>query len=174
MDVQKKFITVAYKNKNKKIAVQEISCASIYEIVKERFNVTEPDVKYYDNDVDDWVDLEIDSDECISNLKVLKVKVQDTTESCQANVKSFGSPAEITSPDSANTDATLIRRSRSPVSRPDTPVGRPESPVSRPETPKSRPESPVSRAETPKSRPETPATMTMTCQYTSPCHQNNG
>lgn len=49
----------------------------IREILRTKFEVEETiraDIKYYENDFEEWVDLGSDSEECIQNLNVIKVK----------------------------------------------------------------------------------------------------
>ena len=64
--------------KQKKIAVHDTSHDTLLKLIKERFQVQSPDIKYYDQDVDDCVDFDRDANECIATLKVLKLRVKET------------------------------------------------------------------------------------------------
>lgn len=66
-------------NKSKKVLLDhaEETVPKIREILRTKFEVEEnirADIKYYENDFEEWVDLGSDSEECIQNLKVIKVK----------------------------------------------------------------------------------------------------
>lgn len=64
------------KQKDLTKAKAEVTILKIREILRTKFEETIPsDIKYYDNDVEEWVDLESDSEECIQNLKVIKVTI---------------------------------------------------------------------------------------------------
>lgn len=77
-DMDRKFLFGEIVNKSKKISLDnaEVTIPKIREILRTKFEFEETipaDTKYYDNDVEEWVDLESDSEECIQNLKVIKV-----------------------------------------------------------------------------------------------------
>lgn len=73
--MDKKFLVVSFESQTKKIAVQEMSYDTVLNVVKDRFGITNHNIKYFDTDVDEWVDLERDSEEFLKDCKVLKVKV---------------------------------------------------------------------------------------------------
>ncbi|XP_071173906.1 sterile alpha motif domain-containing protein 3-like isoform X2 [Mytilus edulis] len=155
--MENKFIVVNYGTQNKKIAVHDMSHDTLLKLIKERFQVQSPDIKYYDQDVDDWVDFDRDADECIATLKVLKLRVKETQllnedENCQDSDMP-PSPTQPSTPCRPGTPS-INSRPQTPVSRPQTPVSRPQTPVSRSQTPVDRPQTPSSRAET-SSRPDT-------------------
>lgn len=67
-------------NKSKKVSLDhaEVTVPKIREILRTKFEVEETiraDIKYYENDFEEWVDLGSDSEECIQNLNVIKVKI---------------------------------------------------------------------------------------------------
>ena len=136
--------------KSKKIPLQPtyVTVPKIREILKTKFEIrgTGTEIKYFDNDVEDWVDFESDSEESIENLKVIKVKISvkhlvsseaTLTENdhvtpapelpsiTQVNVPSnkrstiISSPTRPLTPASGST--TARSRSTSPASRPVTP-----------------------------------------------------
>lgn len=73
--MERKYLLALYGNQNKKIAMEDLSVKSIRAALKQKysiFNLQKANVKYYDNDVDDWVDLESDSE--IPDAKLLKSK----------------------------------------------------------------------------------------------------
>lgn len=171
--MERKFLVVQYRQQNKKISVEHISVNNIREIVKDKFDLNSPVIKYFDKDVDDWVDLETDSEEFISDLKIVKIKVENEIEERHQS--------QETDPDLPRIESIEMRKDRttepayrsiSPirdqgeihvhVDRPTTPSNRPETssrsttPSSRPTTPSSRPTTPSSRPTTPSSRPTTP------------------
>ncbi|OPL33421.1 hypothetical protein AM593_01980, partial [Mytilus galloprovincialis] len=164
--MENKFIVVNYGTQNKKIAVHDMSHDTLLKLIKERFQVQSPDIKYYDQDVDDWVDFDRDADECIATLKVLKLRVKETQllnedENCQDSDMP-PSPTQPSTPCRPGTPS-INSRPQTPVSRPQTPVSRPQTPVSRSQTPISRPDTPVDRPQTPSSRAET-SSRPDTCQ----------
>lgn len=73
-----------FGNKSKKISLDnaEVTIPKIREIMRTTFEFEETipaDIIYHGNDVEEWVDLESDSEECIQNLKVIKVKMVKKT-----------------------------------------------------------------------------------------------
>lgn len=78
--MERKFLFGVFGNKSKKISLDnaEVTIPKIWEILRTKFQFEETipaDIKYYDNDVEEWVDLESDSEECFQNLKVIIVKI---------------------------------------------------------------------------------------------------
>lgn len=78
--MDRKFLFGVFGNKSKKISLDNagVTIPKIREILRTKFEfeVTIPaDIKYYNNDFEEWVDLESDSEECIQNLKVIKVNI---------------------------------------------------------------------------------------------------
>lgn len=126
--MERKFLTVKFGSQNKKIAVQEINFSNVVELVKDRFAVKSPDIKYFDEDVGDWVDLEKDSEEYITDLRILKLTVVETDKGAAAE--------EPAAPNIEPSDLpTLNSPSTSTLSRPSTPSSRASTPTSRPRTP---------------------------------------
>ncbi|XP_061192221.1 sterile alpha motif domain-containing protein 3-like isoform X2 [Saccostrea echinata] len=78
--MERKFLVISCKNQNKKIGVENFDVNDIRKIVKDRFFIENPHITYFDNDVDDWVDLDPESNEYLRDLKVLKVKVHVVDE----------------------------------------------------------------------------------------------
>lgn len=78
--MDRKFLFGVFGKKSKKISLDNagVTIPKIREILRTKFEfeVTIPaDIKYYNNDFEEWVDLESDSEECIQNLKVIKVNI---------------------------------------------------------------------------------------------------
>lgn len=78
--MERKYLLALYGNqkKKKKIAMEDLSVKSIRAALKQKYSISnlhKANIKYYDNDVDDvddWVDLESDSE--IPDAKLLKSK----------------------------------------------------------------------------------------------------
>jgi hypothetical protein len=160
--MDKKFLVVKFGKQNKKIEVHQINVKAVTQVIKDRFDVDSPDIKYYDVDVDDWVDLEEGADVFIMDLRVLKLRVEsssdeDRLDTPETPVKVPGTPVKV--------PGTPVSRPETPISRPQTPNSRPQTPVSRPQTPVSRPQTPVSRPHTPVTRPLSPMEKTCTPSY---------
>ena len=145
--MEKKFIVVNYENQNKKIAVHEMTNENITNLINDRFKIQSPDIKYYDKDVDDWVDFGLEADAFIGDLSVLKLRVNK--------------------PDNEKTDA-LDRlpsplQPNSPVSvRPQTPAGKAQTRIDIPGTLSSfsRPETPNNSAVSIREDPPLPSSIT--------------
>lgn len=152
--MDKKFLVVSFESQTKKIAVQEMSYDTVLNVVKDRFGITNHNIKYFDTDVDEWVDLERDSEEFLKDCKVLKVKVLQsfTEKENELHGVEYGDlPAVPSSSKGRSTQRPSSHtRSVSP-SRPNTPKSRPVTPVSMSTSPESRPATPVSRPITPTS-----------------------
>lgn len=73
--MDKKFLVVSFGSQTKKIAVDEMAYDGIVNVIKERLGVTSPIMKYFDTDVNEYIDLELDSCDFVKDYKVLKVKV---------------------------------------------------------------------------------------------------
>lgn len=127
---------------------KQIYCGELWDPKKLQY--ISPDIKYYDQNVDDWFDFDRDADECIATLKVLKLGVKETQllnedENCQ----------DSDMPPSPTKPSTPCRSGTPSInSRHQTPVSRLQTLISRPHTHVDRPQTPSSRAET-SSRPDT-------------------
>jgi len=147
---------------NKKVSIQELSFQNILETVKERLNITNPFCQYFDNDVDDWVDFELESEEFIKDYKIIKLKVDenpkmDTTE--VGDVEPLP-PLPVLYAPKQRFLTSGQEKSMLSTNRPLSPVGRQSTTSSRPSTPASESSPPTSRLTTPASRAVTPVQST--------------
>lgn len=152
--MDKTFLVVSFESQTKKIAVQEMSYDTVLNVVKDRFGITNHNIKYFDTDVDEWVDLERDSEEFLKDCKVLKVKVLQsfTEKENELHGAEYGDLSAVPSSSKGRSTQrpSSHTRSASP-SRPNTPKSRPVTPVSMSTSPESRHATPVSRPITPTS-----------------------
>lgn len=148
-----------YGKQNKKVSIQDISFQNILETVKERFNINNPFCQYFDNDVDDWVDFELESEEYIQDYKVIKLKVEENSTEVDVEPLPHYAPKQRFLTSGQEKSMLSTNRPLSPVSAPGSPVGRQSTTSSRPSTPASELSPPTSRPTTPASRvrPTTPA-----------------
>jgi hypothetical protein len=81
---------------------------AVIQLIKERIGVDSSDIKYYDVDVDDWVDLKERAGKIITGLRVLKLRVESSN------------------------DEDRLETPEAPVEIPEMSVTRPKTPISRP------------------------------------------
>ncbi|CAC5403618.1 unnamed protein product [Mytilus coruscus] len=147
-----KFLVVSFESQTKKIAVEEMAYDGIVDVIKERLGVTSPIMKYFDNDVNEYIDLEFDSSDFVKDYKVLKVKVSQRfseREDTLNAAKNHDSQEAASSSQTRTIPGSLSpTRSGSP-SRPSTPQSRPHTPVNTTPSPHSRLLTPLIRTVTP-------------------------
>lgn len=149
----RKFLFWICGTKGKKIPLQptDVTVPKIREILKTKFEIrdTGAEIKYFDNDVEDWVDFESDSEESIENLKVIKVKISVkhlvSSEATLTENDHVTPDPELPSITHVNVPSNKRSTIISSPTRPLTPASgsRSTSPASRPVTPSSK--SPTSR-----------------------------
>ncbi|CAC5420819.1 unnamed protein product [Mytilus coruscus] len=127
----------------------------IVDVIKERLGVTSPIMKYFDTDVDEYIDLELDSCDFVKDYKVLKVKVSQgfSEREDTLNAANNHDSQEAASSSQTRTIPGPLSPTRSgSPSRPSTPQytqSRPHTPVNTTPSPHSRPLSPLIRNVTP-------------------------
>lgn len=145
-------------------------------------NITNPFCQYFDNDVDDWVDFELESEEFIKDYTIIKLKVDenpkmDTTE--VGDVEPLPPLPVLYAPKqpflTSGQEKSMLSTNRplSPVSAPGSPVGRQSTTSSRPSTPARESSPPRSRPTTPASRPTTPTSRAVTPLQSTSHYQPN-
>lgn len=144
----------------------DMSYQSIMNVLSEKFGLTEQSstiIKYFDTDVDEWVDFDEDSEEFTKHSKVLKLNLFRKSLTPDT-------PTAIATPTTVPTQSPDI--STTPTSqKQETPTRGPDTPTVRRETPM-RQNTPIRRLDPPSQRPDSPMTPARPKTPTTPHQQS--